>query len=126
MAQAGFFTVVITESGSCFGVGHDKYRSYYGGEVEVRKPAYHIDLPGRATKCWATKANSVVYVEIEDDGGNKKMFSGCEFVDMYESSVIQLMGQGKPVNPRYGEQDIRAPFKQMKFPEGVTIKKIDG
>ena len=70
--------------------------------------------------------NSVVYVEIEDDGGNKKMFSGCEFVDMYESSVIQLLGQGKQANNRYGEQDIRAPFKQMKFPEGVTIKKIDG
>ena len=51
------------------------------------------------------------------------MYSGCEFVDRDETFTINQMGQGN-LPRRYGEKDIRVPFKPMKFPEGITFKKF--
>ena len=106
-------------------VGHCKNRSYYTHieGLSTRSPAWNLDLPGRAIKCWAHKNNSVAWVLVEDDAGVQKVYSGCDFVDHYENSILQLLGRGK-FPQRYGEQDIRAAFAPMKFPESTTIKKI--
>jgi alpha-tubulin suppressor-like RCC1 family protein len=84
---AGYFhTLAVTEGGSAYAVGLDKYRSYYTHIEGIldRKPAYQIELPGRAVACWAHKTTSVAWFAVEDDAGGRKMYSGCEFVDHYE------------------------------------------
>ena len=52
------------------------------------------------------------------------MYSGCDFVNGYNSDNYHAMGIGK--YPQNDDNIIRAPFKKMLFPEGVVIKKIDG
>lgn len=88
---AGYFnTIVVTEQGNAYAVGCDKYRSYYTHIEGIldRKPAYQIDLPGRAVKCWASKDSSVGWILVEEDSGLMKMYSGTEFVDQYENSIL--------------------------------------
>ena len=126
VAQGYFYTIVVTEQGYAYAVGHDKYRSYYESNLHARTPAYQIELPGRATKCWGTKANSVAFIEVEDAAGEKKYYSGVEFVDFYEGGVLQMLGRGRPQNRRYGEQAVREPYEPVKVPEGTVFKKIDG
>lgn len=86
VASGYFNTVVVTEQGSAFMVGHCKYRSYYTHieGLSSRTPAWNLDLPGRAVKCWAHKNNSLAYVSVEDDAGVQTMYSGVDFVDQYE------------------------------------------
>ena len=89
VAAGFFFTVVVTEQGSAYAVGHDlakrSRRPRYmmnmpGQEEEKRRKAYKIELPGRALKCWGHKKMSYAFIQIEDQtDGCKKMFSGCEF-----------------------------------------------
>ena len=52
------------------------------------------------------------------------MYAGCEFVNRYENGVIQCMGIGRL--EENDENEIRHPFRPMKFPEPVTVVKADG
>ena len=106
VAAGYFYTIVVTEQGNAYAVGCDKYRSYYTHIEGIldRKPAYQIELPGRAIKCWASKSSSNGYILVEEDSGQTKVYSGTEFVDQYECSILQLQGQGM-LDRRYGEQD---------------------
>ena len=81
-------------------------------------------MPGKAINVWAHKGYSTVWVQIEDDSGATQMWSGCEFVNRYETGVIQSMAIGHL--DECDENEIRQPFRQMKFPEQVTIVKVDG
>ena len=97
VAAGYFYTVVVTEYGSAFAVGHDRARvdySYEGGEQvwQERRPAYQIDLPGRATKCWAHQHQSIAWIEVEEDSGGRKYYAGCEFVDHYCGEQMSMMG----------------------------------
>ena len=81
---AGFYmTVVVTEQGCAYAVGHDKYRSHYEhiDGVGDRKPAYQIELPGRALKAWCNLGSSNAWILVEEDSGATRMYSGTEFVD---------------------------------------------
>ena len=81
---AGFYmTVVVTEQGCAYAVGHDKYRSHYEhiDGVGDRKPAYQIELPGRALKVWCNLGSSNAWILVEEDSGATRMYSGTEFVD---------------------------------------------
>ena len=90
VAAGYFFTIVVTEQGLAYAVGCDKYRSYHTHIQGImdRKPAYQIELPGHAIKCWASKDSTNGFILVEEDSGMSKVYSGVEFVDQYENSVL--------------------------------------
>ena len=51
-----------------------------------------------------SRINEILDILVEEDSGQTKVYSGTEFVDQYECSILQLQGQGM-LDRRYGEQD---------------------
>ena len=133
MAAGYFYTVVVTEQGKAFAVGLEAKRTKlrsrsHPNQASERKPAYEIKLPGKAIKCWANKWNSISYVQIVDDQGKKRVFSGCEFITARNRDHIQILCRGDNWRSEFTGPSIwldRPPYKEMRFPESVVIKKID-
>lgn len=98
VAAGGYTTVVVTEQGNCWMSGYCKQRRCYGDNDETEhqiKPPYQIDLPGKALKCWTNKTSSHAYVLFEDESGAKKIYSGVEYLNHYDSDAMRLLGQGE-------------------------------
>ena len=127
VAAANFFTVVVTEQGLAYAVGHCRYRSHYAHipGLDARQPAYQLDLPGRATKCFGTKPYSMAFVQVEDDAGGKAVYAGHEFLSMYETRQIQFAGRDTSGDRRYGENDVRQPFTKIDFPASIDLVRAE-
>ena len=68
---------------------------------------------------------SVAFILGEDTNGEKKTWAGSEFLDHYESGIINAYGRGE-FRQNYGHCDHRPAFELIKLPEGTYFKKVGG
>ena len=85
----------MTEQGEAWGAGHDWMRSIFahkGPQYITREPAYKLEIPGRAIKCWANKYFAMGFVEVEDNEGHTRVFSGNEILQQNDLPLLKILG----------------------------------
>ena len=86
VAAGKFMTIVVTESGHTYAVGRDtirlreSYNRYNNQPIEQdHRPAYKVEHPGHALKCWANTTQTICYLMVEDEEGSREILSGAEY-----------------------------------------------